>query len=243
LERPRAQIEYYHQGGSRQIAYGVGSKAATVLKREFGAAFVKGNWGAKNRSIGRIFLEHALLVSHVMVLIEIACRKRGRIRLLSDEELLCQSGIISTTRPFFWKVNLSPSVKLSIIPDRVFGLEFIDVAGKRDRAFFFLEADRGTMPVTRRKLSHTSFRRKLMAYEATWSQAIHRKRFGFHRFRVLTVTTNAERLKSLVNACLQLKRGHGLFLFIDRTTFDNSNDVFSMLWHTGRPGERATLLN
>jgi hypothetical protein len=35
---------------------------------------------------------------------------------------------------------------------------------------FFLEADRGTMPVTRWTLSQTSFFRKLLAYEATWTQ-------------------------------------------------------------------------
>jgi hypothetical protein len=244
LERPRAQLEYYTSGGSHCIVYGIGEKGGALLRRECGIAVQPINWGEKNRAVGRIFLEHALLVSEIMVLIEIGCRRSGaQIRFLSDEELLHENQTTPARERFYWQVNVSRSLKLSVIPDRVFGLEFIDVAGKRDRAFFFLEADRGTMPVTRRKLSHTSFSRKLMAYEATWSQAIHRKRFGFHRFRVLTITTNADRLRSLVNACSQLKRGHGLFLFIDRTAFHNTEDVFSLLWHTGRPDERATLLN
>ena len=50
------------------------------------------------------------------------------------------------------------------------------------------------MPVMRNNLSQTSFYRKLRAYEATWSQSIHQTQFGFNRFRVLTVTTSAERI-------------------------------------------------
>jgi hypothetical protein len=52
---------------------------------------------------------------------------------------------------------------------------------------FFLEADRGTMPVVRSGLTQTSFYRKLIAYEATWTQKIHQRHLGIHRFRVLTV--------------------------------------------------------
>src|SRR3989344_7019410 len=36
LERPRAQLDYYHRGGSREIVYVLGSSGAALLKREFG---------------------------------------------------------------------------------------------------------------------------------------------------------------------------------------------------------------
>jgi hypothetical protein len=132
---------------------------------------------------------------------------------------------------------------LGIIPDRVFALDFGDQRGNGNLAFFFLEADRGTMPVMRSNLSQTSFYRKLLAYEATWSQLIHRRQFGFHRFRVLTVTTGIARLQSLVQACSQLKRGHGLFLFGDRMCLENPADILSSRWQTGKPGESAGLLD
>ena len=177
LERPRAQIDYYHQGGSRHIVYGLGNKGGALLKQELGVAFRERHWGEKNRSVGRIFLEHALLVSDVMVTIELACRERG-IRLMTEKEL----ALPGKRQPFQWRVNINSRLKLGVIPDRVFALEFRDEDGKSNRAFFFLEADRGTMPVRRRNLSQTSFYRKLLAYEATWSQSIHRTRFGFHRF-------------------------------------------------------------
>lgn len=230
LERPRAQLQYYERGGSKSIAYGLGNKSAIVLKRELGVAVHPDSWGEKNHVIGRVYLEHALFAADVMVAIELACRKNGHVRLLYGEEL----SLPKKRQLFRWKVNVN-GLKLGVVPDRVFALDF-----NGNRAFFFLEADHGTMPVTRRHLSQTSFRRKLLAYEATWTQNIHRTRFGFNRFRVLTVTTSAARVNSLVNACSQLKTGHGLFLFADKTILEK--DILSSAWQTGRPGETAGLL-
>ena len=138
---------------------------------------------------------------------------------------------------------MSSRLKLGIVPDRVFALEYQNEGGDAECAFFFLEADRGTMPAIRRNLAQTSFYRKLLAYEATWSQSLHRTRFGFNRFRVLTVTASIERVNSLVNACSLLERGHGLFLFADRTVLDQPNLLFSRIWRTGRQGEIASLLD
>jgi hypothetical protein len=236
LERPRAQLQYYERGGSRSIAYGLGNKGGTCLTNELGIAVHHDTWDEKNHVIGRVYLEHALLVADVMVAIELACRKRG-IRLLYEDQLAFQM----ERQPFQWKVKINGGQKLGVIPDRVFVLEFPDSNGQNQRVFFFLEADRGTMPVIRRDLSQTSFRRKLLAYEATWNQNIHRSRFGFNRFRVLTVTTSAARVKSLVNACSQLKSGHGLFLFADLSIL--SGDILSKTWQTGRPGETGGLLD
>lgn len=243
LERPRAQLDYYHYGGSRPMVYGLGNKGATVLKQERGVSFRRISWNEKNRSVGRMFLEHALMVADVMVALELACRKKGSICLLTEDELSPKKSHGSKRPAFCWRVNINPSTKLGVIPDRTFALEFTDRSGSPERAFFFLEADRGTMPVTRKSLSQTSFYRKLLAYEATWSQSIHRTRFGFHRFRVITVTSSATRLTSLVSVCSQLKRGHGLFLFADRKIVEKPTDILSLLWQTGRPGETGSLLN
>jgi DNA-binding Lrp family transcriptional regulator len=241
LERPRAQLDYYREGGSRCMVYGLGDKGTSALNRERDRSVPPLRPSESNRAVGRIFLEHALLVSDVMVAIELVCRQDGRVRLLSDDELHVKNG---PRRPFKWSVTPSSSrLKLGVIPDRVFGLEFPDQAGAPTRAFFFLEADRGTMPVSRRNLSQTSFFRKLLAYESTWSQSIHTRRFGFHRFRVLTITSSVERLRTLLTACSQLKRGQGLFLFAERTILDRPAQILSPIWQTVRPGERASLLD
>ena len=242
LERPRAQLNYYHQGGSSHIVYGLGNKGWAILKKELGPSFRELSWGEKNRSVGRIFFEHALFVSDVMVALELACRNRG-VRLLTERELLQEFAASGKRQPFRWKVKINGRLKLGVIPDRVFALEFRSPSGNNVRAYFFLEADRGTMPVMRKTFYQTSFYRKLLAYEATWTQSIHKKRFGFHRFRVLTVTTSAARVKSLIDACSKLKRGQGLFLFADRTVLEKPADLFSPVWQTVRPGEAGSLLD
>lgn len=233
LERPRAQLEYYGRGGSRPMVYGLGSKGAKVLEKELG---VTTSGGGQDYDIGQIFLEHAILVSDVMVSIELACRKSGGITLLYEDQLQLNQN------QFQWRVKIPDrGVTLGVVPDRVFALEYADHSGQTQRVHFFLEADRGTMPVVRSGLTQTSFYRKLIAYEATWVQKIHQRKLGIHRFRVLTVTTNAMRVKSLLDACSHLKRGHGLFLFADKTVLEK--DPFSAVWQCGKSAKISALLD
>ncbi len=232
LERPRSQIDYFHKGGSQHIVYGVGIHGSRLLQQEESLSSRRDAGNADNRTIGRLFLEHALLTSDVMVALELACRRNGRVRLLNSEELSLPEATRRQSEPFHWTVSLGNRAKLGLIPDRVFGLEFLDQPAGRNRAFYFLEADRGTMPVSRRTLASSSFARKLLAYEATWQQNLHQTRFGFHRFRVVTVTTSAERAKNLAAAAARLERGHGLFLFTDAGAFRAHPDVLRLLWDT-----------
>ncbi|HEV2693362.1 MAG TPA: replication-relaxation family protein [Verrucomicrobiae bacterium] len=232
LERPRAQIQYYERGGSRTIAYGLGSKGGALLRQEFGITVASDSWSEKNHAVGRVYLEHTLFVADVMVSLELACRKRG-IKLLYEDQLEQQS--------FQWRVKIDGGTKLGVVPDRVFALEYRDQAGQMQRTYFFLEADRGTMPVTRRTLSQTSFCRKLLAYEATWANKVHQRHLGIPRFRVLTVTTIATRVQTLLEACSRLKRGHGLFLFADTSILEK--DPFSPIWRNGKTGELSPLLD
>ena len=220
LERPRCQIDYYHTGGSRRIAYGLASKGAAMLRRE--GVTVRNDWSEKNRAVRRPFLEHALIISDFMVAIEISCRETA-INFLSQTELKLR-------RLPRWRVKTDSGKRLAVIPDSMFALEYQNQSSDRERAYFFVEADRGTMPVVRKNLSQTSFYRKLLAYEATWKQEIHRKLFGFRRFRVLTVTTNATRLNTLLDACKSLKSGRGLFLFADNSILQKPQDIFSHDW-------------
>jgi DNA-binding Lrp family transcriptional regulator len=237
LERPRAQIQYYERGGSKSIAYGLGNKGGALLKQELGITVDRISWSEKNHVIGRVNLEHALLVADVMVAIELACRKRDGIKLLYEDQL----ALHSERQPFQWRVKTPGGIKLGVIPDQVFALEYADQNAQPQRVHFFLEADRGTMPVVRSGLTQTSFYRKLLAYEATWTQKIHQRHFGIHRFRVLTVTTITARVKSLLEACSQLKRGHGLFLFADRTVLEK--DPFSPVWQCGKFAKISALLD
>ena len=229
LERPRAQLQYHERSGSQTIAYGLGNKSGSLLQLN------PASWGEKNRAIGRMYLAHALLVSAVMVSLELACRQRG-IRLLHDDELN-----LPVAAPLQWRVKIRDGTKLGVIPDRVFALEYADRNGQLQRVYYFLEADRGTMPVVRQKLSQTSFYRKLLAYEATWANKVYQRHLDIHRFRVLTVTTSAARVKSLLDACSRLQRGHGLFLFADQSVLQK--DLLAVVWQCGKAAALAALID
>jgi len=231
LERPRCQIDYY-QSGSRRIAYGIGTEGAAWLKRQISLPFQKFEWHQKSY-VRRLFLEHALLVSDIMVAVELACRKRPDIRLLSADDLK----IPKMREPFQWQVDVGRQQRIGVIPDRVFGLEFNGKA-----SWYCLEADRGTMPVTRDNLDQTSIRRKMVAYEATWSQNFHRTRFGWERFRVLTVTTTSQRIQGIIEACQGLKHGQGLFLFLDAATLAKHGDILTIPWQTCHAGAHDAVI-
>jgi hypothetical protein len=229
LERPRAQLQYYERGGSQTIAYGLGNKSSSLLQ------LAPASWGEKNRGVGRMYLAHALLVSAVMVSLELACRQRG-IRLLHEDELN-----LPVAAPFQWRVKIRDGTRLGVIPDRVFALEYKDQNCQMQRVYYFLEADRGTMPAVRQKLTQTSIYRKLLAYEATWTNKVHQRHLGIPRFRVLTVTTSAARVKSLLDACSRLKRGHGLFLFADQSVLQK--DLLTAVWQCGKAAVMSALVD
>lgn len=229
LERPRAQLQYYERSGSKTIAYGLGNKSGSLLQLN------PASWGEKNRGIGRMYLAHALLVSDVMVALELACRPHG-IRLLHEDELN-----LPVEPPLHWRVKIRDGTKLGVIPDRVFALEYADQNRQVQRIYYFLEADRGTMPVIREKLAQSSFYRKLLAYEATWTNKVHQRHLGITRFRVLTVTISAARVKSLLDACSRLQRGHGLFLFADESVLHR--DLLTAVWQCGKDGRSSALVD
>jgi len=231
LDRPRAQLDYFHRGGSKSIVYGLANKGAALLMER----------NAPAGGTGRLFLEHALLVSDAMVALEVACRGRSDVHLIEPDELSLPDTKRRLAEPFRWSVRLHGLGKLGVAPDRVFALRSSHHATSYDRVLYFLEADCGTMPVVRRSLAQSSFYRKLLAYEATWTQELHRRRFGFHRFRVLTVTPSAERARHLIEACSKLDRGHGLFLFADLPSLQCHGDPLSMSWQSTR-GSLETLV-
>jgi DNA-binding Lrp family transcriptional regulator len=227
LDRPRAQIDYY-QRGSRAMVYGVGNQGVKLLENKFSVPRRKVDWTAKNRSANRYFLEHTLEVAEVMIAFELACRRHGQMELVNHTE-----------EALHWTVQIrhrATTLAIGVVPDRVFGLRRIDAP--RNIAWFFLEVDRATMPVERHGLKQTSFARKLIAYHATWEQRVLK---AFSRFRVLTVTTSAERVDHLVEVCGRLDSGQGLFLFADKKSLNAHGDILSLPWKTGKAGTVETL--
>lgn len=229
LDRPRAQIDHYRHG-SHAMVYGLGNKGMALLEREDGIARRKLDWTASNRTVMRHFIEHTLAVAEAMVALECSCRGAGL-------ELIPYSDTA-----FKWSVPVkhgNTTVTVGIIPDRVFGLRNKEQPAKT--AWFFLEADRATMPVQRRSLKQTSFARKLLAYSETWRRKVLSN--AFPRFRILTVTTSHERVRHLLDAhrAFGNGKGSGLFLFTHQQEFHCEADVLKLPITNGR-GEQITLV-
>ncbi len=200
----------------------------------------------KNRRLSRVFLHHTLAVADVMVAFEVACRSREGVSFIPPEEVL--AGAPEATRrlrlPFRWQVDVrdgGQNYRLGVEPDRVFGLRFDSATENRREAFFFLEADRGTMPVARKHLGQTSLQRKLLAYRATWRQNVSSRRLRIPTFRVLTVTADTGRLARLVAVCRVLRGSGGLFLFGSKASLLSGEGILGEKWVNGR-GKRERLL-
>lgn len=241
LQRPRAQLDYFYRGGSQTMVYGLGKKGIGLLQVERRPESEVGV--GHDSSVGRVFLEHALMVTDVMVAIELACRAHSNVGLLTGDDIPLPSETKTLTEPFHWSVKLADRTKLGVIPDSVFVLESGGQPIEDNRVLYFLEADRATMPVARQDLMRSSFRRKLLAYEATWTHGVHQRRFGFRRFRVITITTSTARVESLVQECQQLESGHGLFLFASIESLAAHGDALTLPFLAGHAGKVATLLD
>ena len=128
---------------------------------------------------------------------------------------------------------------VGVEPDYPFALS---LPKTKRRAFFLAEVDRGTMPVERHDLKYSSILRKLLAYQHLWKSKAHSAHFGSRNFRVLIVTTSAERVENM-RACVNahsLLKGSPLFLFADK---DNlfAGDILAADWQDGA-GNRHRLL-
>ncbi len=217
LDRPRAQLRYFSEEGPQPMVYALGRAGARVLE-ESGRPLPRYD----NRNLKQVYLQHTLLVADVLIAFVRACSRAGRPRLLTEKQLALPS---STSLAFRWSVTVrhaQEAQRVGVVPDRTFALESPSTG---DRVVFFVEADRATMPLTRRSLAHSSLLRKLLAYEATWQQGLQRERFGVERFRVLLVTTSAERARHLAALCATLPRGRGLFLVTDVAALAAARDT------------------
>jgi len=224
VDRPKAQMLAMAYADKRPMVYALGNAGADLLADRFQLRLPDVYWTEKNRRVKERFVEHTLGIADFMVAMELACRAAGNIEIIPRETILAASPTNTRRReyPFRWQTRVHWSgewQELAIVPDAVFGLHYTDRPEGKNKAFFFVEIDRGTMPITRRDLKQTSFARKLHSYADTFERKLHTEQFGIKNFRVLTVTTGRERVKNMQEA-FQAEVGDsapaGLFLFAEK---------------------------
>jgi hypothetical protein len=123
----------------------------------------------------------------------------------------------------------SPAFKVR--PDGFFTLRFRNLPEGGNRAHFFLEADRSTMPRDRMVA-------KFVAYKHAWLTGAQTTVFGIKEFRVLTVTRSEERLTSLRTAAAVAQQALGdwsgrlWFTSITRFTIADPASIVLAVWDT-----------
>lgn len=239
LDRPRVQVAEFHRTLKLEpMVYALGNKGADLLAEYLDVPRRTIDWTAKNRKIRGAFFRRTLMVARILVAFEVSCRRHGNVRVVRWEEILdekCPPETRKRKRPESWWVRLPGLEEHAVTPDAIFGLHYLDRPEGRNHSYFFLEADRGTMPVKRRTLTQTSIFRKLLLYHATAVQKIHTRRFGLEAFRVLTVTASPdrERVTSMIRATQELDSMERIFLFTDEDSL-LSDDALSHQWLDGK---------
>ncbi len=238
LDRPRAQINYFAASGSAPIVYALGNQGADALAVIGQTQQPFTDWSDKNRSVKRPYIEHALLLADLMLGLEIATRERDDIELIDEAVLRAElpDAIRNAAHPWRLTARIRHRGKYLIVaaePDVVFALQFKSTGR---RSFFFVEADRATMPITRSDITQSSFEKKLIAYLAAHKQRQHVARFGFANMRVLTLTTSAERIEAMIAALKTATGGTGSrqFLFAGRKALKETADFIGMPWTSGK---------
>jgi hypothetical protein len=167
---------------------------------------------------------HELMVAQIMASIELGTRRNSSIRLIAWTEILASEKTPTSTRNsaaaairVTYSLN-SDSHTAEITADgRPFGLERT-IGGLRTYLFFpGIEADCGTEPIAANDSTRSSIGRKFAAYGAIAQQGLHRSHFGFPNLFVPFVTTNATRMRSMMELLNRMTAGHGSKMFLFKT--------------------------
>jgi len=252
LDRPQRQK--FVLGKNHCLVYGLGNRGAGLIASQYGIPVEAVDWSRKNRETKEIFLEHTLLISKILTVFRLACRKRNDIDFIEPEHLIKRRRKPPTikTHALSWRVNINKGQygqnrnrSFNMIPDSLFGLR-VRSANKIKETYFFLEADRATMPIKRTNFIRSSFYKKMIGYMASHRNGLFSKYFDFKKVRILTVTKSDERIKNMIKVNKDLNnqdKSLNLFLFAieELIHIDNPMKILKPVWIDSR-GKKISLL-
>jgi len=216
LDRPRAQLPLRYSGELSDFVYCLTGKTDA---------------GRGYKPVTSLFLAHALMVSEALIRIEAECRVRGE-RFISENVILSRIKGPTAQRRIQWRVTVkieSANEHIGIIPDAAFAIDRVETNGVSRRLYYFLEADRGTMPINRKSLRLSSIRRKALAYLRTRKTRSLQESHGIPGFQVLFVAHSHERLLRMKEVCDNAKGGHHTSLFVFTTLDELRRNEFTFI--------------
>jgi hypothetical protein len=137
---------------------------------------------------------HANMICECLASIELGTHARNGLRFIAWWEIAAKLPPATAQSAMPFKIPIGPG---AIIPDGMFGLEY-SADGRTTYRFFALEADRGTMPVSRMHGGQTSYLGKLALYREIIEKQLYRSHWGIPNLFMLTVTTDPARLADML---------------------------------------------
>jgi len=167
------------------------------------------------RPAGQGQLLHSLMACEIVAAIELAARDHALLRFVPLQEILSHPRMSPAARARARRdtVPIHGLNNAAVVPDAVFGLEY-RVGAEKTYRFFALEADRDTMPLTRRKSAGSNHIEKLRRYRTIIEQGIHRTQLGLPNLFVLTVTSTQPHLERMTEAAGRAIGPSRYFLFM-----------------------------
>jgi hypothetical protein len=138
------------------------------------------------------------MVCEVIASLDLAVWRYPDLRLISWTEILAKAPKAADRAGPLRIANFGPNEKAPV-PDALFGIAYTADAAPRYR-FFALEADRGTMPVSRTSSIGTSLLEKVASYRSYVAAGRHRAELGIPNLLVLIVTTALSRAETIRSA-------------------------------------------
>ena len=222
------------------------------------------NWTLKNKRVGQLNILHTIEIADLQTRLECECGASGQIELIKAAQLLAESPAATQAMEKPHKIVATPTItverknratgtiakekqsfRLAVHPDDVFALGI----GGDKQSNFFVEIDRGTMPVWRKPSSMSpggrqrSVLEKMLCYAQAWKDGHVRDRYGWTQFRVIFVTPSPERVARMLQGLHGLTHDipgcNGLFLFADAASL-RSTPILDYRFTNGK-GDKVRL--
>ena len=238
VDRPRAKKREHLNGSNRPMVHALGDRGAQELYRRGLIRKNAGRWAEKNRAVGEAFIDHELLTADVLTAIEEGCRRNGTMRFIPPDEIFARAPWETQEKQKPLQLGAAveyrgKTVSQRTMPDGMFGIEFLEDG---DEAFFFLEADRGTMPQHRSDTLQSFIFKKFLLYYGWWQEQGHERELGIEKFRVLFVADTPQRSQNMLVASQPIREDGGWrgFLFADKETLLTHPNILEAPWRNGK---------
>ncbi len=153
--------------GSPRAIYSIGPKSADFISKLTGDSIEKIRSVIKSDKKQPFFLRHALEISKFRTILELACQQsNGEVRLLFWRQ----------GRELMDDIHDKDGNRYSVFPDAIFSL----VVSGKGKVSYFLEVDRGTMPISASG-SGSDIRKKVLGFWYYRKSERHSKRYYYKK--------------------------------------------------------------